>query len=540
LKINQPSINHKIYKITPQQRRDKNKNKLVEMDFETQRKKRQEALDEKRKRLEEMKKKKESKAFEVPMVISPPSSPVKISTKESDDALLNSLLSHSKTEFEKQIKSPSPVVNDKVKLVTVKGNAAINIFPIPPMTTYSKMVQTEEDSGFLPLGNNHDFHVSNNNSLVTPAKNSVPKQSEKKVGGWGKLKGHIVTSTKVETPNFEEKKVEVDSITKVLSEEEKKNIINSKDFSKFLNFSSLIIERALNQIEQTSDIVRNYSHDQNNTVRKLGEIKPLEAFTPYEEEALKHRPIMDVKYSSIVSGLFLATYGSKNLYNNQIQTTARGNTTSSTAATTTTTVGVNYNINDDDNAPGMLCIWSKALHKRPEFKFIASSPVLTGIFHNADQYLVLGGCYNGQILLWDMRNGRSLPVQRSNLAGKGHKHPVYAMSMISVAVANQLVSVSTDGLICQWDISRLSEPHTISHLNIPTASLTSSFSTFLLNGLQEDPTSGVTSPLNVSCMSFFGNNDETPSMMFGSGAGVLYKKSLNLKSNEPIQPVSFL
>ena len=47
--------------------------------------------------------------------------------------------------------------------------------------------------------------------------------------------------------------------------------------------------------------------------------------------------------------------------------------------------------------------------------------------------MVLGGCYSGQILLWDMKGNKTLPVQRSSMSGKGHKHPDYAMAMITFA-----------------------------------------------------------------------------------------------------------
>ena len=70
----------------------------------------------------------------------------------------------------------------------------------------------------------------------------------------------------------------------------------------------------------------------------------------------------------------------------------------------------------EDTSLGLVCIWSKDLHRRPEFKFVASSPVLTALFHPSEEQLVLGGCYSGQILLWDMKS-KSLPVQRSSMSG---------------------------------------------------------------------------------------------------------------------------
>jgi WD40 repeat protein len=63
-------------------------------------------------------------------------------------------------------------------------------------------------------------------------------------------------------------------------------------------------------------------------------------------------------------------------------------------------------------------------------------------FHPQDPHLLFGGCYNGQILLWDMRM-KSLPVQRSSMSGRGHRHPVYAMSMSGIGATMECVTVST-------------------------------------------------------------------------------------------------
>jgi WD40 repeat protein len=49
------------------------------------------------------------------------------------------------------------------------------------------------------------------------------------------------------------------------------------------------------------------------------------------------------------------------------------------------------------------------------------------------------------------------------------------MSMTSSSVAPELVSVSTDGLLCHWDVTRLTEPISVVQLHLPSASaLTSS------------------------------------------------------------------
>lgn len=67
------------------------------------------------------------------------------------------------------------------------------------------------------------------------------------------------------------------------------------------------------------------------------------------------------------------------------------------------------------------------------------------------------GTYSGQIVLWDTR-AKQLPVQRTPLSTSGHTHPVYCMAMVGLANNHSLVTASSDGKICFWNLSQLSEP----------------------------------------------------------------------------------
>ena len=48
------------------------------------------------------------------------------------------------------------------------------------------------------------------------------------------------------------------------------------------------------------------------------------------------------------------------------------------------------------------------------------------------------------------------------------RHPVYSMSMTGSGSALELLTASTDGTLCQWDLSRLNEPTNISTLSTPS------------------------------------------------------------------------
>jgi dynein intermediate chain len=64
---------------------------------------------------------------------------------------------------------------------------------------------------------------------------------------------------------------------------------------------------------------------------------------------------------------------------------------------------------------GLACVWSLAMPGRPEHVFTAGSPVTSGRFHPSDSSLIVGGLESGQLVVWDVRAGR-LPVQKSALA----------------------------------------------------------------------------------------------------------------------------
>lgn len=97
------------------------------------------------------------------------------------------------------------------------------------------------------------------------------------------------------------------------------------------------------------------------------------------------------------------------------------------------------------------------LRTRPEFHCFCQSQITAAKFFPYSNSLILGGCYNGQLLLWDLRT-KSLPVQRTGLSSQGHKFPVYTMNIVGTHIANNVVSISNDGKLCTWDIRSFSAP----------------------------------------------------------------------------------
>lgn len=123
------------------------------------------------------------------------------------------------------------------------------------------------------------------------------------------------------------------------------------------------------------------------------------------------------------------------------------------------------------------------------------------------------------------------------------------MAMTTSAVAAELVSVSTDGLLCHWDVTRLAEPTSVVQLHVPaTSAPTASLS---LGGFMSPVRDAAASlfgpgaaaqqnPLNISAMAFghsalagAGDGVGSTDIIFGSGSGQLVRTPLPYKDNHP-------
>lgn len=93
----------------------------------------------------------------------------------------------------------------------------------------------------------------------------------------------------------------------------------------------------------------------------------------------------------------------------------------------------------------------------------AQSDVLSVRFSPFHSNLIFGGTYSGQILLWDTRS-KHLPVLKTPLSAAGHTHPVYAMQMVGTQNAHNLITSSTDGMVCSWLVDMLAQPQ-VNHLS---------------------------------------------------------------------------
>lgn len=140
---------------------------------------------------------------------------------------------------------------------------------------------------------------------------------------------------------------------------------------------------------------------------------------------------------------------------------------------------------------GLVQVWNQHLTSRPEYVFHSTSDILTAKFSPFHPNIIVGGSYSGQVLLWDTRSSREgggAPVQKTPLTGSGHTHPVYSISIVGTQNAHNIMTASTDGVVCGWTMEMLSQPQEYLELTTPPPSKTEDLAPTTMSFPQSDPT----------------------------------------------------
>ncbi|KAK5990570.1 Cytoplasmic dynein 1 intermediate chain 2 [Cladobotryum mycophilum] len=227
-----------------------------------------------------------------------------------------------------------------------------------------------------------------------------------------------------------------------LTIEELEAVTRSDEFVDFLEQSTKVIERALDQ--ETYDILTDYAlrgkdlddedEESGNTGgRGIHRIKEVAQF--FDDRWSKKRMISGIDFSPKFSELLLASY-----------------TKNPTAP---------------HEPDGLVQVWNIHMHNRPEYVFTAQSDILSAKFSPYHQNLIIGGSYSGQVLLWDTR-AKAAPVQKTPLTGYGHAHPIYCVDIVGTQNANNIISCSTDGVVCGWSMDVFAQPQELLELKNPS------------------------------------------------------------------------
>lgn len=234
------------------------------------------------------------------------------------------------------------------------------------------------------------------------------------------------------------------STRRALDDDEVANVVASADFKSFLDSSGRVMERILGSGEGANSLSAMLFRDFTSSAAALQQDSAVLSTRGDFDDGegwLALRPVHDIQNNPHYPELVAVAYGAS---------AARGARASKDS--------------DGYVHGGGVGVWSYALPHRPEFRFTAPSPVLVVYFHPFDSHLVLGGCDNGLVLLWDMRAPKPEPVLASALSGDGHKYPIRSMCVVGSAVNYELVTASCDGMVCHWDLSgaSLAEPTRVS------------------------------------------------------------------------------
>ncbi|WVQ74361.1 hypothetical protein IAR50_003961 [Cryptococcus sp. DSM 104548] len=217
-----------------------------------------------------------------------------------------------------------------------------------------------------------------------------------------------------------------------LSDEQRQAVFAAPDFSSFIEQSTRITQRALSD---GYDYIKDYTIGGDDTSDE-SEGSQVKLFCTFSDERWTNgRSVTDVDWSPKFPELSVASY--------------------------------NRNPSAVNDPDGIVAVWNLHLLERPEFVFHSPSDVLSVTFSPYHPTLIFGGSYSGQVLLWDTR-AKHLPVLKTPLSATGHTYPIYDMKMVGTQNANNLISSSTDGLVCSWLADMLAQPQETLPLTMPS------------------------------------------------------------------------
>lgn len=253
---------------------------------------------------------------------------------------------------------------------------------------------------------------------------------------------------------------------RTLTDNELKAVTASTDFVSFVERSSKVIERAL---DEEYDLLADYTRaatlndDDDDDDAPFSRVSKKahslrESLQLFSDKHSRRRMISDIQFSPHFQELLLTSY--------------------------------TKNPSAPNESPGQVLLWNVHAPSRPEYVFACGSDVLSARFSPFHPNYVIGGCYSGQICLWDTRSNNPQPVQRTPQSGShfGHTHPVYNISIIGTPNAHNILTASMDGIVCSWSFDMLTSPQDHLVLHTPPPAKTEDLAPTTLSFPVSDPT----------------------------------------------------
>lgn len=222
-------------------------------------------------------------------------------------------------------------------------------------------------------------------------------------------------------------------------------VTSSTEFQSFVERSSKVIERALDEeYDLLADYTRTAAIDADEDYQSKTSQSLRETLQLYSAHHSKRRMITDLHYSPHFPELLLTSY--------------------------------TKNASAPNEPNGLVLLWNVHAPSRPEYVFNATSDVLTARFSPFHPNLIIGGCYSGQVCVWDTRsthrNGQ--PERRTPPSGPGshlgHTHPIFSLSIVGTPNAHNIITADTDGIVCSWSPDMLTQAQEYLYLSTPASS----------------------------------------------------------------------
>eukprot|EP00762_Andalucia_godoyi_P004474 ANDGO_08131.mRNA.1 Dynein intermediate chain 2 len=105
---------------------------------------------------------------------------------------------------------------------------------------------------------------------------------------------------------------------------------------------------------------------------------------------------------------------------------------------------------------GVVCCYSLKNPSNPEYTFTTESGIMSLDFHPQHSSLLAVGCYDGTVLIFDVRAKTNRPIFASTIKSGKHTDPVWQVHWQGEDFAKNLnfFSVSSDGRVTNWTLSK--------------------------------------------------------------------------------------
>eukprot|EP00636_Phaeomonas_parva_P014783 CAMPEP_0118873914 /NCGR_PEP_ID=MMETSP1163-20130328/15537_1 /TAXON_ID=124430 /ORGANISM="Phaeomonas parva, Strain CCMP2877" /LENGTH=680 /DNA_ID=CAMNT_0006809237 /DNA_START=42 /DNA_END=2084 /DNA_ORIENTATION=+ len=105
---------------------------------------------------------------------------------------------------------------------------------------------------------------------------------------------------------------------------------------------------------------------------------------------------------------------------------------------------------------GMICCFTLKNTAHPEYIFSTEAGVMCLDFHPQQHSLLAVGCYDGTVMVFDVRNKTNRPIYTSTIRTGKHTDPVWNVYWQEEDLAKELnfFSISSDGHVANWIMSK--------------------------------------------------------------------------------------